>query len=342
MKKLLFISLITLSALVSAQDASYNTAGEYMGAISSMYKEVQTQSWEYLKSMAHSKSGKKVESKRTELVSSLARMRDKVADMSDYNGDASFRDSVVSFLTISHQVINGDYAEIVNMEAIAEQSYDLMEAYLMAKDQAGDKLNIANENLQESQKKFAEAHNIILEDVKDPQAEKIEKAGEVFDYYNKIYLIFFKAYKQEMYMLEAQNAKDMSTLEQTRLKLIEFSNEGLAELKKLDAYAGDNQLEEACIKALEFYKDEAENKIKTVSDFYMTEERFAKVKEMIDKKGDDRTQEDVDLYNQMAKEFNEGVATFNTTNQELNASRSALLEQWNTQAFEFTKRHVPK
>jgi len=42
------------------------------------------------------------------------------------------------------------------MEDVAEQSYDLMEAYLLAKERAGDKLDEAYKKVANQQKIFAE------------------------------------------------------------------------------------------------------------------------------------------------------------------------------------------
>jgi hypothetical protein len=39
-------------------------------------------------------------------------------------GKTEYRDSVVAFLNLNYLVLNGDYDKIVNMEDIAEQSYD--------------------------------------------------------------------------------------------------------------------------------------------------------------------------------------------------------------------------
>jgi hypothetical protein len=45
-----------------------------------------------------------------------------------WKGDRSFRDTTVAYLKLLYIVFNEDYGKIVNMEEIAEQSYDAMEA----------------------------------------------------------------------------------------------------------------------------------------------------------------------------------------------------------------------
>ncbi len=64
--------------------------------------------------------------------------------MPSYNGNKALRDSAVSYLKILYSVFNEDYSKLVNMEEIAEQSYDAMEAYLLAQEKAGEKLDQAH------------------------------------------------------------------------------------------------------------------------------------------------------------------------------------------------------
>ena len=85
-----------------------------------------------------------------------------ISKMPAFEGDKSLRDSVVSFLKLSYDVLNEDYEKIVNMEEVAEQSYDAMEAYLLAQDLANEKMNEASKMLSEMEKTFAKNHNIKL------------------------------------------------------------------------------------------------------------------------------------------------------------------------------------
>ncbi len=65
--------------------------------------------------------------------------------MPSYKGEKAYRDSAVSFMKLYYNVLNEDYSKIINMEDIAEQSYDDMEAYMMAKEMVDKKLEEANE-----------------------------------------------------------------------------------------------------------------------------------------------------------------------------------------------------
>lgn len=329
--------------LINAFAQEYKTAGEYMSAISEFHKDITTNTWDYVKSSAHSKNGKKIENKRKELLNTISNAEQGVAKLPGYNGDVAYRDAVVSFLKLNYKVLNEDYGQILNMEEIAEQSYDLMEAYMLAKEKANEKLKKASTDLQFAQKNFAESNNIsLVEGEKSKVEEKLEKASEAMKYYNQVYLVFFKSYKEELYLLNALNAGNLNSLEQTRSSLTSFSDEGMAKLQKFGNFKADASLKEACKKVLNFYKQEAEKDVPVFTNFYLKKENFEKIQAAFQKKKEsDRSQEDVDKYNTAVEEYNNATNEFNAANERLNQSRSKLLDEWNKKVQSFMKTHVP-
>ena len=189
--------LLPLSLLISIFSYSQSTtsAVEYMDYFTAEYTKIQKDSWDYTKSVSHGRSARKVEKKRVELIQSSSAALNKAKGAKEFEGNASYRDSVVEYFELLGKVLREDYAEIVDMEEIAEQSYDLMEAYMMARDQAGEKMKAASKMISREQRTFAEGHNItIIEDDSD-LSKKMEIADMVYDHYNEVYLIFFKSYK---------------------------------------------------------------------------------------------------------------------------------------------------
>ena len=116
----------------------------------------------YLSGMSHGKSARKVEKRRLEVVNAISDTRYNIMGMPPYKGDRTLKDTTVAYLKILNSVFNEDYGKIVNMEEIAEQSYDLMEAYMLAQEKANEKLQQASVRQGEMQKQFAEKHNINL------------------------------------------------------------------------------------------------------------------------------------------------------------------------------------
>lgn len=341
MKKtiLLLIALISLNAW--SQNAG--NAGEYMNYFSTEYSKIQKDMWDYTSSVSHGKSARKVEKRRMELIQTSNAALSKAKMAKDFEGDKDYRDSVVSYLTLVNLVLKEDYGKIVNMEEIAEQSYDLMEAYMTARDQSSEKLSEASHRLAEAQRVFAKKHNVNLIESTSELDKKMEIAGEVYKHYNEVYLIFFKAYKQEAYLMDALNKKDLSAIEQNRAALIAVANEGIEKLQTVNLYQNDKSMVNATIQLLKFYIQEADVEFPKMTDFLLKSENFEKIKADFDKKKEkDRTQEDVDAYNKGVNEMNGSLGAYNGTNQRLNTDRNKHIDQWNKTAQKFTDQYVPK
>ncbi|PLW94168.1 MAG: hypothetical protein C0592_03765 [Marinilabiliales bacterium] len=344
MKKIsLLIIVFAFSGLMSTVNAqNFDNAADYMEYITKFHTKIKKDMWNYTAAIAHGKGARKVENKRKELIETTDKSLKKVKAMGPWDYSTEYRDSVAAYLEICSIVLKEDFAKIVDMEEIAERSYDDMEAYLMAKEAANDKLDEAGEMVEAAQRKFAEENGITLVDNQSKIDEKLEKSGPVFDYYTVIYLIFFKAYIQEMYMLEAIGAGDVNAAEQSKSAMITYSDEGIAKLDTMSAYKGDMTLRSACTKYLEFTKEEGEEHIPIILDFFLKKENFEKQKEIFDDIPErKRTQDDVDIFNAAVDEYNAAIEDYNSTNEDLNSDRSRWLEKWNETVNSFLDRHIP-
>lgn len=342
MKKelLLFLSIFYLGFNWVA--ANSGNPVEYMNQIGAHYKEITKKTWEYTSALAKDKNARKIDKKRTALLDEIKSAKSSVKKMNAFNGDNAFRDTVVAYLELNYDVLNDDYSKIADLEEIAEQSYDMMEAYLMLQDLANEKLRTAGERLTQAEKDFAERNNVTLIEGEETKiAARLRKASAMWKYYNKVYLIFFKSYLLESQMMQAINAGDMNAAEQVRNSLLESSSEGLKDIAKLEAYDGDNSLILAGKEILSFYKKEAQKEILTILDFQLKREHFEKVNESFQKLGKkDRTQSAVDEYNKAVKEYNESIGNYNKVNDELNKERAKQLDNWNKSVSKFTSKNI--
>lgn len=339
----ILLAVFLTSCMSFLAQSQTETPVDYMNKISLKYRTIQQDMWDYTSAVAHGKSAKKVESRRAELIQTTYTAMNEVKKMPAYDGDATYRDSVISFLNIYYLILKEDYAKIVDMEEISERSYNDMEAYMTAKEMANEKMNLAAFMVAEQQRVFATKHNITLQAADDELSNNMKTANEVYNYYNEIYLIFFKSYVQEKYLIEAINKKDVSSIEQNKNALAATAIEGLEKLKAVTNFKGDNTVVTACIELLTFYKDEAETKIALITDYFIKTENFNTIKTSFDQiKPNNRTQADVDSYNNAINEMNASVAVYNTTNTELSTNRAKYLDSWNNATAKFTDKHVPK
>lgn len=339
MRKLLLLAFCALTAFTYGQNSQ--KALDYMNVISAEFKAIQNATWDYTRSAAKNKSARKVEKNRIELLQTISGSLSKIKKVQAFEGKTYFRDSTVAFLEMSKSVVSQDYEKIMNMEEIAEQSYDLMEAYMKAQETAGDRLSEAGDRINAAEAKFAAENKITLLEASDKVSNRLKKAAEMYDYYNPVYLIFFKSYKQEAYFMDALQKGDVSAMEQNKSMLSKTAQEGLDKLKGVAAFKGDESLKKACVDMLTFYKEEADKKFQVFIDFQSTKEAFEKAKKTMEtKKEKDRTKEDIDNYNALVKEYNKATVEYNNANNELNGRRTKLINNWNNMSDAFTNRHV--
>jgi hypothetical protein len=341
MKKVTLILMLACFGVMASAQAQ--NAGEYMNVFSTEYSKIQQDMWDYTSSVSHGKSARKVEKRRMELIQTSNTALNKAKSQKGFNGSTQYKDSVVEYLKIVNLVLKEDYAKIVDMEEIAENSYDLMEAYMTAREQASDKLVEASKMVAREQKRFAEANNVTLIESESALDGKMEVAGKVYDHYNEVYLIFFKSFKQEAYLIDAISKNDINAIEQNREALKTTAEDGLKKLEKVALYNNDRSLVVATNDLLKFYITEAEKETPKIADFILKSENFNQIKATFEKKSEkSRTQADVDGYNKAVNEMNAAVNVYNATNESLNKTRSKNIENWNKVAQAFTDKHVPK
>ncbi|KAB1065205.1 LIC11966 family surface protein [Salibacter halophilus] len=341
----LTLGLVTSILFLNSQKATAQhteQALEYLSTMNETLEEMQGETWRYLKAVTRGKNARKVERKREKLIEEIKAVKEEVSDMDSFMGDAEYKKATIEYLDLTYTVFREDYDKILDMEDIAEQSYDLMEAYLLAKEKADQKLNDAFKITKKAQEKFAEKHNInLVESEGDRRSQKIEKASKAVEYYNDVYLIFFKVFKQEAYVLDAVNKQDVNAIEQNNSSLAGMADQGIAEVNELDDYDGDGRLKNAAVKALEFYKKESENEFRKMVDFYIAKDNMERIKQSLEsKKKRDRTQEDIDKYNEAINKYNKAANEFNSLNDSANKGRSAALENWNKSIEDFFKEHA--
>jgi hypothetical protein len=126
-RKLLFIVFLFCCCFRPAAQ-SFETAVQYLDYINKANSDLTVKYLVYLSAVSHGKSARKVEKRRIEVVNAINDTRYNIMGIAPWKGDRSFRDTTVAYLKLLYIVFNEDYGKIVNMEEIAEQSYDAMEA----------------------------------------------------------------------------------------------------------------------------------------------------------------------------------------------------------------------
>lgn len=323
--------------------AQQATPVAYLEAISLEQERVATEMMQYISAANHGKSARKVEKRRNELLVQVKESERNVRKLKPFAGNSKLRDSIAHCLKVYHLILTEDYGKIVDLEDIAEQSYDAMEAYLMAKERAGDHMETVGEAASREFSLFAAENNVKLVGGSSKLGRKLKEAGEVNRYQHQVYLLFFKSYRNEKSMIEAFEKKDLNAVEQFRNALLTSVSEDQMKLGKVPPFQGDASIKTACQQLFGFYKSEAAEKVPQQLDFALAMENFEKIKKAYDsKRPNDRTQEDVNSYNNAVKEINAKIGKNNQALKELNERRSALLKSWNDSVNNFLDKYTPR
>ena len=314
----------------------------YLNKISEGQNKIMQDYLAYISAVSHGKSAKKVAQKRSELLSAVTSSRARVSHLPEFDGDTMLRYTAFNYLNMTYVVLKEDYAKIMDLEEIAEQSYDNMEAYLTMQKKAGEKVEEAYAQFDKKFHAFALKNNIRIEENNTEEAKKMAKVGRVNDYYNEVYLAFFKCSKGEMYMIDATTKKDLNAIEQTKVALQKYIGESTEKLNAIAPFEGDASFLTITKKLIEFYQSEVKDKMPIVADFMLKSEKFEKLKAAMEKKSaSERTQQDVDQYNAAVNDMNAAVNNYNKVNTELNNTRSRLINEWNKVGAAFKDKHMP-
>ena len=343
MRRCFYLLIFTFYFSSRAHAQIIENAGDYMTAMSNVQVEMDQKYMAYISASAHSRRARKVEKLRTQALESINNAKYKTMALPKYKGDNSLRQASIDYILFCYRIFNEDYSKIVNMEEIAEQSVDQMQAFLLLEEKASEKLQEASGNLSKAEKDFATKYGVNLVDPKNELTDKMGTAGLVNRYCDKLYIIFFKCNWEDGQLFNALNAHKLNDAEQARNSLIGFAKEGMEALKadSLRIFQGNPALAVSCREACQFYSSMAQNDIPKLTDFYLKEENFDKIKKSLEAKGSNKTNEDVDQYNKAVKDVNTSVNSFNQLNQDLNKRRQDVVQNWETAEKTFRDELIP-
>ena len=342
MKKIT-ITICFLCVLISGTSIaqSFDNASEYLDFVGEEQQNITKSMWKYTKAVAHSKSDRSIDGKRKNLIKTIDRAIAKIEKADGYDGD-EYKNQVLRHMNFNKDLLNQDYAKIIDMKAVAEQSYDAMEAYLLAQELADKKMEESQAEYEENFYAFANKHNIQIIESENDLGKKMKISNEVFEHYNDMYLVYFKVYINEIYLWEAVESNNVSAIQQNANALNEAAKEGLEILKSKGTYKNDESIINATKTAFEFFIEESEDKIPELTDFLILNEDFEKIKANLEATPErKRTKEQIDAYNKKVKDINKSIKNYNKVNSELNNKRQEIINSLNNTNANFLAKHIP-
>lgn len=328
---------ILVSGTISCQESSV----EYLAKISTILDKSKDEMFSYLRAITTGKSAKKIDNKRVNLINQINVERAHMRVAGDYNGDASLKDAGLKYLDIQKHVLSEDYGKIVDMEEIAEKSYDNMEQYLNMQEAVNEKLQTEYTSFEKIYNDFAAANDITLvKEELDKKSKRIAKMSKVIHSYNELFLIQFKCVYQEKLIQQAIKEEDVNAIQQNINAQITQAEGCLVKLDSIDPYQNDFTAINKTRNFINFFKKEAGIDFTKQLDFFIKKDNFEKIKKNFDSKSkEEKDKEAVDEYNNAVNEYNAATKSYNEMNNRLNKERSEQYDGWNRVMDDFMVKH---
>lgn len=339
LKPLLTVFILLIAYTTHSQ--SFKNASEYLDFIATEQESVTKNMWKYTKAIAHSKNDRTINAKRNVLLKTVEKAIAKIENADGYDGE-NYKNQVLTYMRLNESLLNQDYAKIIDMKEVAEQSYDAMETYVLARELADQKMEDAYNEYDTNFRLFATKHNISIVESETDLGNKMKISNQVFNHYNELYLIYFKVSINEMYLIDALSKNDVGAIQQNANALSQTAKEGLEILKTVELYKNDKSIAEVTKDAFEFFIDEADNQVPQLTEFLILNEDFETIKNALEKTPErKRTKEQIDTYNKKVKDINKAVDNYNKVNTKLNKDRQNVVNKLNTTNENFLAKHIP-
>ncbi|MFN2260651.1 MAG: hypothetical protein ABR595_01115 [Psychroflexus sp.] len=338
----LFLLVTFLFSSHKSEAQEFDQAIDYLEFVNEYSQDISKKMWKYTTAIAHSKNDRNIERKRKKIIKAFDEGIQDIQNADSFEGE-EFKAKVIESFELNKNLLNQDYAKVVDLKEIAEQSYDNMEAFFLTQKKANEKMEQLQNEYEQNLNAYAVQHKINLVESETELGNKMKASGEVFDHNNDLYLIFFKANIIENQIMKSISEENMLAVQQNINSLKNAAKEGLAAIDTVALYKEDKMVYNATKEALEFYISETETYLPEMLDFLMLNSNFIKLKAKIDETPKrKRTKAQIDAFNKKVKQVNDGVANYNQLSNELNTKKQQVIEKLNMVKQEFLAKHIPK
>lgn len=316
-------------------------AGDYLTAIANAQVEMNARYMQYMSTTAHLLKEKNSENLRRQVLQSITNSQQQTTALPTFAGNNNLRQSSIDYIQFVYNIFNNDFGQIINMKEIEEQTYNDMQKTILIQEKAGEKLVEASLAMTNATIDFAKRYNVDFTSQRDKLTEKLAIAARLNKYQNDIFLLFFKCNWQDDQINKAIEAKKVNEIEQGRAALLQYSVEGLKALEGMKNFESDPTLKYSCSETLKFYKLIAENDIPKLTDFFIAEENFNKIKKDFEASSK-HSKTEVFNYNAEVKNYNAAATRYNQVNNFIMSNRRLVLHNWDATEKIFTDNHMPK
>lgn len=337
--KLLCLLFFTIGGF--AQD--FKTPLDYLEYIDKEKSVLSESTWNYTLASAL-KNHSKIAATRKELIKTIQTARKKIGKIKNgYLGDVEYRDLYLNYLDFYEKSLKQEYDQIVDFNVLSEQSYDAMDALIQLEQLINAKLDEENKKVDLAYQAFLKKYQLEPVATTNEWNEKITIYNEISNYHAAIYLIYFKVNFTDAHLSTAVLKGDLGEIQQNSNALVQLANEGLSQLKSITPYKGDYSVINAANLLLEYYKKEGEEYIPKLVAFLMFSDKVENARKTLESKSEkDRTKEETDNFELMAKERESQINIMKKAYYDNLVQKANILRKWRIAGDDFIARHIPK
>lgn len=332
-----FYTYFILCSIFLSPQFSYSQSKslKYMKEIQSILNDSKKEVFQYLKVIVKGRNIKKVESKREKLIDKIDSEHEKFQKIED----SKLKQEGLKYLSTLKIVLTDDYEKIMDIEEIAEKSYDNMEAYFNMQEKANEKLHEAWDNFDTAFHRYARANDIkIVEAEPDKKSQKIRKMSETLKYSNQIYLIYLKCHYQEKHMLQALKDEDINAMSQNMDAQKTLLKNSIDKVNSIKPFDHDSRMIHATKYLFKFYKEEVEKDFTILLDFLILKSKYQSAKKNHESlKNTDKAANQA--FEKIGQEYNLGILKYNETISKMNLERTKQIKDWLDILKEFNTDH---
>jgi len=337
--QLLFFAFLILHTSFGQK---FQTPTEYVSYIKDQENNISKSTWKYTSAIAQ-KNWVKIEECKEKLIKDIQVAKKKIGKLKEgYNGDVAYQNQILYYFDLCEKSLTEEYGKIIDLNDLAEQSNDAMDAYMQLDELVNAKLDAENEKVLATYKSFAEKYNVALTE-KSEWSQKISVYNQVCAYFNEINLLCFKVNFTDENLSKAILNADLGAIQQNNNILVQYSDEGLSKLETIQPYDGDYSVINSATKVFEYYKKQGQEYIPSVIGFFMSLDKFKNARTTLQSKSkEEKSQEEKDNYTAILKNLENELVAIRKVIYNNEKNKNELLSQWKATGQDFIVRHIPK
>lgn len=336
MYKICFVFSL-LTSVVFGQSAEH-----YFERIFVPYQEITIEVWEYTKYAKNSQDLNSQEDKRLAVLKKLENQIGIINQLGGWQNDLKLFSAVRYYYKVASTALKLSYSELETLEMNKNNSVEKMIAFQKKEKEIRKSLLSANQEAIKAIDEFSVNYKIDEKADHSDMIERMRVSGDVYNYYDAIYILIFECNLHEEELMKAIEKKDVNRMAEISQALELSANKGIGALNQIRPYLDkDDRLRKPTRQLLDFYKIEAKNHVAKQISFFEAqvhfEEHIARMKA-----NPKRTKEDVDNFKKEEMELRKKTELFNRENEQINARRSYVVNVWNNDAVNFIEINGPK